>query len=139
MNGHLSNAASVSCGVPQGSSLGPLLFLIYINDLPNCLSVASPKLFADDTNITVAADSLTELENKINLDLDNLNRWLVANRLSLIVAKTDFMAIGSHQRIRTSRNEEINVEINGKSAITRVHKVKSLGLLIDEHLTTKIM
>ena len=136
VNGHLSNAASVSCGVPQGSNLGPLLFLIYINDLPNCLSVASPNMFADDTNITVAADSLTELENKINLDLENLNRWLVANRLSLSVAKTEFMVIGSHQRVRASGNEEINVEISGKS-ITRVHKVKSLGLLIDEHLTWK--
>ena len=82
VNGHLSNAASVFCGVRQGSNLGPLLFLIYINDLPNCLSVVSPKMLADDTNITVAADSLTKLENKINLDLENLNRWLVANRLS---------------------------------------------------------
>ena len=124
VNGHLSNAASVSCGVPQGSNLGPILFLIYINDLPNCLSVASPNMFADDTNITVAADSLTELENKINLDLENLNPWLVPNRLSL----------SSNQRVRGSGNEEINVEISGKS-ITRVHKVKSLGLLIDEHLT----
>ena len=83
VNGHLSNAASVSRGVPQGSNLGPLLFLIYIKALPNCLSVASPKMFADDTNITVAADSLTGLENKINVDLENLNGWLVANRLSL--------------------------------------------------------
>ena len=77
--------------------------LIYINDLPNCLSVASPKMFADDTNITVAADSLTELENKINIDLENLNRWLVANRLSLSVTKTEFMVIGSHPRPTDSR------------------------------------
>ena len=123
---HLFNAASVSFGVPQGSNLGPLLFLICINDLPNCLSVASTKMFVDDTNITVAADSLSELENKINVDLENLNHWHVANRLSLSVAKTEFVVIGSHQRIRASGNEEINVEINGKS-ITRVHKVKSLS------------
>ena len=132
VNGHLSNDASVSVGVPQGSNLGPLLFLIYINDLPNCLSVVSPKMFADDTSITVAAVSLTEVENKINLDLENLNRWLVANRLILSVTKTEFMVIVSHQRVRASGNEEIN----GKS-ITRVHKVKSLGLSIDEHLTWK--
>ena len=99
VNGHLSNGGSVSVGVPQGSNLGPLLFLIYINDLPNCLSVVSPKMFADDTNITVAAVSLTEVENKINLDLENLNRWLVANRLILSVTKTEFMVIlGLHSR-----------------------------------------
>ena len=109
VNGHLPNAASVSRGVPQGSNLGPLLILIYINDLPNFLSVASPKMFAEDTNIIVASDSLTELENKINLDLENLTRWLVTNRLSLSVAKTEFMVIGSHQRIRASGNEEMNV------------------------------
>ena len=72
----------------------------------------------------------------MNIDLENLNRWLVANRLSLSVTKTEFMVIGSHQRISVSGNEEINVEINGKS-ITRVHKAKSLGLLIDKHLTWK--
>ena len=109
VNGHLSNAASVSCGVPQGSNLGPLLFLISISDLPNCLSVSSPNMFADDTNIIVAGDSLTELENKINLELENLNRWLVANRLSLSVTKTEFMVIYSHQKVRGSGNEEINV------------------------------
>ena len=92
-------------------------------------------MFADDTNIIVAAVSLTEDENKINLDLENLNRWLVANRLILII-NIEFMVIGFHQRVRASGNEEINVEINGKS-ITRVHKVKSLGLSIDEHLTWK--
>ena len=69
-------------------------------------------MFADDTNITVAAVSLTEVESKNNLDLENLNRWLVANRLSLSVTKTEFMVIGSHQRVRASGNEEINVEIN---------------------------
>ena len=91
---------------------------------------------SDDTNITVGADSLTELENKITLDLENLNRWLLANRLSSSVAKTEFIVIGPLQRVRASENEEIKVEINGKS-ITRVHKIKSLGLLFDENLTWK--
>ena len=84
-------------------------------------------MFADDTNITVAADSLTDLENKINLDLENINRWLLANRLSLSVAKTEFMVIGSYQRVRASVNQQINVEINRRS-ITRVHKVKNACL-----------
>ena len=55
VNGHMSNSRSVSCGVPQGSNLGPLLFLLYINDLPNCLSTASPRMFADDTNVSLAS------------------------------------------------------------------------------------
>ena len=87
INGHLSNIAPVSCGVPQGSNLGPLLFLVYINDLPNCLSLASPRMFADDTNITFAASTTADLENVINSELRNLNCWLVTNKLSLNIAK----------------------------------------------------
>ena len=99
INGHLSNIAPVSCGVPQGSNLGPLLFLVYINDLPNCLSLASPRMFADDTNITFAASTMADLENVINSELRNLNCWLVTNKLSLNIAKTEFMVIGSNQRV----------------------------------------
>ena len=76
VNGHLSNIAPVSCGVPQGSNLGHLLFLVYINDLPNYLSLASPRMFADDTNITFAASTMADLENVINSELRNLNCWL---------------------------------------------------------------
>ena len=90
INGHLSNASPVTCGVPQGSILGPLLFLVYINDLPNCLNVASPRMFADDTSISVAAEKLVDLENTINSELNNLNCWLKANRLSLNITKGPF-------------------------------------------------
>ena len=55
VNDHLSNSAPVTCGVPQGSTLGPILFLIYINDLPNCLNHATPRMFADDTSISYSA------------------------------------------------------------------------------------
>jgi len=131
-NGHLSNTAPVSCGVPQGSNLGPLLFLVYINDLPNCLTSASPRIFAHDTNITFAASTLIDLENAVNLELRNLQRWLITNRLSLYIAKTEF--IGSNQRIHALSNNQIDIEIEGKS-IKRVKEAKSLGLFIDEHLS----
>ena len=133
-NGHLSNIAPVSCGVPQGSNLGPLLFLVYINDLPNCLSLASPRMFADDTNITFAASTMADLENVINSELRNLNCWLFTNKLSLNIAKTEFMVIGSNQRVHALSSSQINIEIDGKS-IKRLNEAKSLGLLIDEHLS----
>ena len=85
-NGHLSNTAPVTFDVPQGSNLGPLLFLVYINDLPNCLTSASPRIFADDTNITFAASTKADLENAVNLEPRNLQRWLITNRLSLNIA-----------------------------------------------------
>ena len=122
-------------GVPQGSNLGPLLFLIYINDLPKCLKRASPRMFADDTNISIAAKSVTELELMINCEMKNLHQWLITNRLSLNVAKTEFMIIGSRQRLLV-HNDHISIEIDGE-AVERVNETnsKSLSLQIDEHLS----
>ena len=91
--GQLSNAAPFSCGIPQGSNLGPLFFLICINDLPSCLMLTPRRMFADDTNITFAASTLIDLEKGLTTELRSLNQWLISNKLSLNVARTKFMVI----------------------------------------------
>ena len=134
VNGHLSNPLPVTCGVPQGSIIGCLLFLIYINDLPSCLSVGSPRMFADDTNITFVAGTTSELESLISIELQNLNQWLQANRLSLNIAKTEFMIISSRQKQLTNTNNHINIKIEN-NRIKRVASAKSLGVTVDERLS----
>ena len=91
-------------------------------------------MFADDTNITFAASTLIDLEKCLNTELRSLNRWLISNKLSLNVAKTEFMVIGSNQRLHSFSDDQINVEINAK-LITKVKEAKSLGVIIDEHLS----
>ena len=80
--------------------MGPLFFLIYINDLPECLNQTQTRLFADDTNITAAGETINELETAVNSDLENLWKWLLANKLSLKVTKTEFILIGSQQMLK---------------------------------------
>jgi hypothetical protein len=91
----ITSESRVTCGIPQGSILGRLLFLLYINDLPDCLRQVSPRLFADDTNLTAAGETIEEVELAMNNDLLRIKEWFLANKLSLNVAKTEFLVIGS--------------------------------------------
>ncbi|CAB3983987.1 Hypothetical predicted protein [Paramuricea clavata] len=133
VNGELSTLKYLKYGVPQGSILGPLLFLIYINDLPNCLQHSTARMFADDTNITVSGKSIKEAEVAVNVDLNNIREWLLSNRLSLNLVKTEYLLIGSRHNINTLE-EQPRVFI-GDEPIKGVQVTKTLGVKIGQFLT----
>ena len=132
VNGSLSKTLSLSCGVPQGTILGPLLFLLYINDLPNCLMRSEPRMYADDTHLTYAGETTEDIQSSLNHDLENVKNWLIANKLTLNMTKTEFMLIGSRQKLQTLANPPKPI-ING-TPIKQVTTAKSLGVLIDNNL-----
>ena len=102
---------------------------MYINDLPNCLRDAAPRMFADDTNITLSAKTVADLKLAVNSELKNLTCWLRANRLNLNVAKTELMIIGSRQKLH-AQCDGIDISIDDK-LIKRVDDTRSLGLTTD--------
>ena len=132
-NGISSDIASITCGVPQGSVLGPLLFLIYINDLPNVSNKLSFFLFADDTNIYYESNNLQELEKTVNKELKLLSLWLNLNRLALNVSKTNFVIFRSTKK---PMNHNVILIMNRKAIAQKDH-VKYLGVLMDQHLSWK--
>ena len=87
--------------MPQGTILGPLLFVIYTNDLPNCLSFSVLRMYADDTHISYAGSDLHLIQCSLSHDLEKLSKWLVSNRPTSNASKTEFMLIGSKQRLST--------------------------------------
>ena len=132
-NGVSSDIVSITCGVPQGSVLGPLLFLMYINDLPNISDKLSFFLFADDTNIYYESDDLRELEKTVNKELKVLSLWLNLNRLALNVSKTNFVIFRSTKK---PVNHNVILIMNRKAIAQKDH-VKYLGVLVDQHLSWK--
>ena len=94
----LSTMQKVVCGIPQGSTLGPLLFLIYINDIVTSSDKPSFRLFADDTNVFASSKNLKELESTMNQELQKVKNWCDINKLSINLKKTNFMLIKSVQK-----------------------------------------
>ena len=131
LNSHSSDLLSVVCGVPQGSVLGPLLFILYINDINKVSNVLKLILFADDTNLFKSGYDLSCLCNEISNELSKLYAWFNVNKLSLNVTKTNYM-IFSNKKIVSN----VCVKINDDN-IERVECTKFLGIMIDSKLTWK--
>ena len=109
---------------------------MYISDLPDCLNNGSPRIYADDTNVSFESANLNELEEMMISDLSRLNTWLKENRLSLNIAKTEYMVIGTRQRLAAQDVDRISVHVDN-TVIKRVQQTKSLGLTIDDNLMWK--
>ena len=104
---YTSKPQKVTCGVPQGSILGPLLFLLYINDLPACLYHSKSNMFAEDTIMSAASKSTAELQEMVNKDLDNVKSLLLANKLTLNVNNAEYMLIGTNFNFNLFGNKQV--------------------------------
>ena len=121
----------IDIGIPQGSILGPLLFLIYINDLPNA-SNFYVKLFADDTILSLNKNNINELNTRVNIELKKIHKWLEANKLTLNVGKSKYMII-TNKRVS---HKNFQLKIN-KTALEKCSSYKYLGLFFDKDLDWK--
>ena len=122
-NDNDSELLPMTCGVPQGSILGPLLFLIYVNDLALVSKHAATILFADDTNVIYKGKTYEEIKRCIDLDLPNISKWFKANKLALNETKTNYLIF--HPRHKKPPDD---------FTITRLTYTKFLGVLIQENL-----
>ena len=131
LNGAWSSSRSIRTGVPQGSILGPLLFILYVNDLPDCIRHSNCVTYADDTTVFASSSISKNIEFALNEDMRRVCAWFQANRLKVNVDKTKFIVI--HPLRMEDKFSNINVFVNGK-LIGRESTMKILGVHFDEHL-----
>ena len=129
-----SDFKPISCGVPQGSILGPLLFLLFINDLPLYTNNVFTDLYADDTTLYDIQDSLEQLENNLQSALNSLHIWCKQNGMKLNSSKTKVMLVTSNQKRQRLTNENLDLIFNNES-LNMISNDKILGVFVDNNLT----
>ena len=130
-NGFISDTKTVNIGVPQGSTLGPLLFLLYINNMCNSSSILNFTQFADDTTMTHSGPNLEVLTNEIEKELEKVLDWLLANKLIINLTKT-------HTMLFTNKRVERKITIKAHNTnLEQKSECKFLGIIVDENITWK--
>ena len=111
--------------------MGPLLFSIYVNDLPNSVNTCDINMYADDTELHFCHSQLGRVEQVFQSEIEQVSNWMAVNRLKLNVTKSVYMLIGSRQRVGS---KTLCLSLNG-NVLKQVSSTKYLGVYIDQHLT----
>ena len=128
----LSSFSNIKSGVPQGSILGPTLFLLFVNDLPLFLKHCYCDLFADDTTVHTSSPDTNTINEEISADFLQIINWSKRNQLPIYLGKTTYMLLNARKRVDATDHLEINIDAK---SIKQVSKQKLLGIVIDENLS----
>ena len=135
-NDSKSDLRNTTCGLPQGSILGPLLFLVYVNDLPFSSKILNPITFADDTNLFYEHKNIIKLFATVNEELMNINDWFMTNKVSLNVGKMKYSLFHKPSRVADLPLKLPKLSIDNEEIKTAFYR-KFLGVLLDENLSWK--
>ena len=131
-NGIASKKGNITCGVPQGSVLGPLFFILYVNDMQQAVKGAHIQLYADDTVIHIAKKDVSSATASLQPELNKFSKWCNANKLTLNASKTRLMVFGTRSKVKRAKNAVVTVE---GTPLKIVPTYKYLGVKLDSTLT----